>query len=117
MRTAQDFIRRLLEVDARSRMSLVDALRHPWLDSSTESAGDESQPSALARDTVDRSLSDASELSKLPEGYDHAGANGDASTHLKKHVPAFRSNDARISSRGRSSSQPSRSACIRVDVD
>jgi len=79
MHTAQDFIRRLLEADPTSRMSLTDALRHPWLDSSTESAGDTSQPSALARYPIDRALSDVSELSELPEEDDHGGANGDAS--------------------------------------
>jgi len=79
MHTAQDFIRRLLEADPTSRMSLTDALRHPWLDSSAESAGDASQPSALARYPIDRALSDVSELSELPEEDDHGGANGDAS--------------------------------------
>jgi len=79
MCTAQDFIRRLLEADPTSRMSLTDALRHPWLDSSAESAGDASQPSALARYPIDRSLSDVSELSELPEEENHGGANGDAS--------------------------------------
>lgn len=79
MRTAQDFIRRLLEVDPASRMSLTDALRHPWLDDSAEGASDASQTSALARYNVSRSLSDVSELSELPEDDDHAGANGDMS--------------------------------------
>src|SRR5712691_4584432 len=79
MRTAYDFIRRLLEVDPSSRMSLTDALRHPWLDPSTESASDASQTSALARYTVGRSLNDVSELSEFPEEDDHAGANGDSS--------------------------------------
>jgi len=79
MHTAQDFIRRLLEADPTSRMSLTDALRHPWLDSSAESAGDASQPSALVRYPIDRALSDVSELSELPEEDDHGGANGDAS--------------------------------------
>ena len=79
MGTAQDFIRRLLEADPTSRMSLTDALRHPWLDSSAESAGDASQPSALARYPIDRNLSDVSELSELPEEENHGGANGDAS--------------------------------------
>jgi serine/threonine protein kinase len=79
MCTAQDFIRRLLEADPTRRMSLTEALRHPWLDSSAESAGGASQPSALARYPIDRSLSDVSELSELPEEDDHGGANGDAS--------------------------------------
>ena len=79
MRTAQDFIRRLLEVDPASRMTLTDALRHPWLDPSAESVSDASETSALARYNVDRSLSDVSELSELPEEDDHAGANGDVS--------------------------------------
>ena len=36
---AQDFIRRLLEVDLTSSMSLTDALRRPWPDSSDEGFG------------------------------------------------------------------------------
>ena len=79
MCTAQDFIRRLLEADSTRRMSLTKALRHSWLDSSAESAGDASQPSALARYSIDPSLSDVSELSELPEEDNHGGANGDAS--------------------------------------
>ena len=79
MRTAQDFIRHLLEVDPASRMTLTDALRHPWLDPSAESVSDASETSALARYNIDRSLSDVSELSELPGEDDHAGANGDVS--------------------------------------
>jgi len=60
-------------------MSLTDALRHPWLDPSAESVSDASETSALARYNVDRTLSDVSELSELPEEDDHAGANGDVS--------------------------------------
>ena len=118
MCTAQDFIRRLLEADSTRRMSLTEALRHPWLDSSAESAGDASQPSALARYPIDRSLSDVSELSDLPEEDNHGGANGDASTisavpsssdmlgvqgltstHPKMHALAVRSNGGPKSSR------------------
>ena len=79
MRTVQDLIRRLLEVDPASRMTLTDALRHPWLDPSAESVSDASETSALVRYNVDRSLSDVSELSELPEEDDHTGANGDVS--------------------------------------
>ena len=79
MCTSHNFIRRLLEADPTCRMSLTEALRHPWLDSSAESAGDASQPSALARYPIDRSLSDVSEISDLPEEDNHGGANGDAS--------------------------------------
>ena len=77
---AQDFIRRLLKVDPTSRMSLTDALHHPWLDSSAESVGGGvSQPSALARYPTDHGPNDASELSELPKEDDHGDANGDAS--------------------------------------
>ena len=76
--TAQDFIRRLLEVDPTSRMSLTDALHHPWLDSSVESAGGASQPSALARYPVNNDLSDASEPSEFHEEGNHGGTNRDA---------------------------------------
>ena len=79
MCTAQDFIRHLLEADPTRRMSLTEALRHPWLDSSAECPGDASQPSALARYPTDRSLSDVSEFPKLPEEDKHGGANGGAS--------------------------------------
>ena len=73
-------------------MSLTDALRHPWLDPSAESASDASQTSALARYSVGRSLSDVSELSELPEEDDHAGANDDASM-----IPAVPSSDDMLS--------------------
>ena len=79
MCTAQDFIRRLLEVNPTSRMSLTDALRHPWLDSSPESPSSISRPSALARYPADHGPGGASELSELSEEDDHGGANGDAS--------------------------------------
>ena len=79
MCTAQDFIRRLLEVDPTSRMSLTDALCHPWLDSSAESTGSAPQPSALARYPAGHGPGDTSELFELPEGDDHGGANEDAS--------------------------------------
>src|SRR6266581_3411811 len=96
MRTPQVFIRRLLEVNPRTRMSLTDALRHPWLDSSAESAGGASQTSALTGYTVSRSLSDVPELSELPEEGDHAGASSDASM-----IPAVPSSDDML---GRSAS-------------
>jgi serine/threonine/tyrosine protein kinase RAD53 len=75
MRKAQDFIRRLLEVDPASRMSLTDALRHPWLDPSAETVSDASETSALARYNVDRSLSDVSELSALPSSDNMLGVH------------------------------------------
>ena len=59
-------------------MSLTEALRHPWLDSSAEGTGDASQLSALARYFIDPSLSDVFELSELPEEDNHGGMNGDA---------------------------------------
>ena len=79
MRVAQDFIRCLLEVDPTSQMSLTDAHRHPWLDSSTESAGGTLQPFALARYPVDRSLSDGSEPSELLKEMMTVGVNCDTS--------------------------------------
>ena len=79
MCTSHSFIRRLLEADPTRRMSLTEALRHPWLDSSADSAGDASQPSALARYLIDRSLGDVSELSELSKEDNRGGANGDAS--------------------------------------
>ena len=64
------------KLDPRSRMSLIDAPRHPRLDPSTESAAGASQTSALVRYTVQRSLSDVSELYG---GRCHAGAERDVS--------------------------------------
>ena len=77
---AQEFIRRLLDVNPTTRMSLTDALQHPWLSPSAPSgsgSGDAGQEPAGRG--LDRTLSDVSELSELPEDYENAGVNGDAS--------------------------------------
>ncbi len=65
MRTAKDFIRRLLEVDPRSPnvTSPTRSVTHGWILPLKAPAAHSSQPSALARYTVGRSLSDVSELS------------------------------------------------------
>ena len=73
MFTARDFIRCLLEVDPTKRMSLTDALRHPWLDSSAPS-GTTHSPTMTGK-----SLSDVSELSEISEDDPNINANGDAS--------------------------------------
>jgi serine/threonine protein kinase len=78
MLTVRDFIRCLLEVDPTKRMSLTDALRHPWLDSSAAGGSGITHSSTTMGNHY--SLSDVSELSEFPED-DHniIGANGDAS--------------------------------------
>jgi serine/threonine/tyrosine protein kinase RAD53 len=82
---AQEFIRRLLDVNPTTRMSLTDALHHPWLSPSAPGgsgagagAGQESAATQHGLG-LDRNLSDVSELSELPEDNEHAGVNGDAS--------------------------------------
>ncbi|KAH9988445.1 kinase-like domain-containing protein [Russula compacta] len=65
--TAQSFIRCLLEVDPTMRMSLTEALVHPWLDPSAPSGSGTTRSSATARYSRNRSLSDVSELSELSE--------------------------------------------------
>ncbi|KAI0282349.1 kinase-like domain-containing protein [Russula aff. rugulosa BPL654] len=77
--TAQEFIRRLLDVNPTTRMSLTDALRHPWLSPSAPGGGGAGQEPAVMQHGLDRNLSDVSELSALPEDDEHAGVNGDAS--------------------------------------
>ena len=78
--TAQEFIRRLLDVNPTTRMSLTDALNHPWLSSAAASgSGDATHEPANSQYEVHRSLSDVSELSELPDDDEHAGVNGDAS--------------------------------------
>jgi len=78
--TAQEFIRRLLEVNPVTRMSLTEARHHPWLSPSAPSASDDSAPEReTAQRGLDRKLSDVSELSELPEDDEHVGMNGDAS--------------------------------------
>ena len=81
MLIAQEFIRRLLDVNPTTRMSLTDALRHPWLNSSAPggSGGDAGQEPAATQHGLDRNLSELSELSEVSEENEHAGANGDAS--------------------------------------
>ena len=79
---AQDFIRRLLDVDPTTRMSLTDARHHPWLNPSApggSSSGGTGQGSAGMQYGLRRGLSDVSELSELSEDNEHAGVNGDAS--------------------------------------
>jgi serine/threonine protein kinase len=76
---AQEFIRRLLDVNPTTRMSLADALHHPWLSPSAPGSGGGGagwQPAATPH-VLDHTLSVVSELSELPE--EHAGVNGDAS--------------------------------------
>lgn len=80
--TAQEFIRRLLDVNPTTRMSLTDALHHPWLSPSAPSgsgSGGAGQESAATQHGLGRTLSDVSELSELSEDSGHAGVNGDAS--------------------------------------
>jgi serine/threonine/tyrosine protein kinase RAD53 len=77
---AQEFIRRLLDVNPTTRMSLTDALRHPWLSPSAPGGGGGAgQEPAVMQHGLDHNLSDVSELSALPEDDEHAGVNGDAS--------------------------------------
>jgi serine/threonine/tyrosine protein kinase RAD53 len=77
---AQEFIRRLLDVNPTTRMSLTDALHHPWLSPSAPSgAGGAGQDPAATQHGLGRNLSDVSELSELSEDNEHAGVNGDAS--------------------------------------
>ena len=77
---AQEFIRRLLDVNPTTRMSLTDALHHPWLSPSAPSgSGGAGQESAASQHGLGRNLSDVSELSELSEDSEHAGVNGDAS--------------------------------------
>lgn len=92
---AQDFIRRLLDTDPTTRMTLTDALRHPWLSVTPYPASDAtpvpappttSQPEpptqptypAAAHAAIDRNLSDLSELSELPEDAEIEEAEDDA---------------------------------------
>jgi len=77
--TARDFIRCLLEVDPTKRMSLSDALRHPWLDSSAPGASASGNGTAHSPTMMGNSLSDVSELSEIPEEDHNISANGDAS--------------------------------------
>jgi ser/thr/tyr protein kinase RAD53 len=80
---AQDFIRQLLDVNPQTRMSLTDALHHPWLSPSAPSGsgggGGAGHEFAVPQHGLDRNLSDLSELSALPEGDEHGEVNGDAS--------------------------------------
>lgn len=90
---AQDFIHRLLDANPSTRMTLTDALDHPWLSLSPRPASDAvpapappttSQPlppptsnPAAAHAGIDRNLSDLSELSELPEDAEIEAAEGD----------------------------------------
>lgn len=79
--TAQGFIRRLLDVNPTTRMSLTEALSHPWLSPSAGSgSGDAPREPPTNQHSLERNLSDVSELSELPDENEHgAGVNGDAS--------------------------------------
>ena len=81
---AQEFIRRLLDVNPTTCMSLSDVLHYPWLSpfapsGSSGGGGGASQESAAPQLGLDRNLSDVSELSELPEDNEHVGVNDDAS--------------------------------------
>ena len=79
---AQEFMRRLLDVNPTTRMSLTDALHHPWLSPSApggSGSGGAGQESAVTQHGLGHNLSDLSELSELPEDDGHAEVNGDAS--------------------------------------
>ncbi|KAH9083330.1 CAMK/RAD53 protein kinase [Lactarius deliciosus] len=88
---AQDFIHRLLDANPSTRMTLTDALDHPWLSQGAASNAVPaptppmtSQPlppstsnPATAHAGIDRNLSDLSELSELPEDAEIEAAEGD----------------------------------------
>ncbi|RDB16782.1 putative serine/threonine-protein kinase fhkC [Hypsizygus marmoreus] len=63
--TAQDFIRRLLEEDPRHRMSLTDALHHPWLLSYTPPANHQASSNSNSSSSV--ATNDYSMLSSIAE--------------------------------------------------
>jgi len=75
--TAQDFIRRLLDADPNSRMSLTDALSHPWLSPAVASSSGPTQSSTM-QPGLPRSLSEVSALSALPEDGEGLDIDGDA---------------------------------------
>jgi len=77
--TAQEFIRRLLDVNPTTRMSLTDALNHPWLKSSAASGSGGAAGESATQYDLSRSLSNVSELSELPDDDERARLNGDAS--------------------------------------
>ncbi|KAH9972479.1 kinase-like domain-containing protein [Lactifluus volemus] len=90
--SAQHFIRRLLDANPATRMTLTDALRHPWLDhsalplasTSTTDNATTSENTAASQDGVDRNFSELSELSELEMDDDDedglaAQAGGDVS--------------------------------------
>lgn len=80
---AQDFIRRLLDSNPSTRMTLTDALLHPWLSQTSSNAAPAARappttsqpqpsppvptPNPAAAHALDRNLSDLSELSSLPD--------------------------------------------------
>lgn len=72
---AQHFIRRLLDANPATRMTLADALRHPWLDpsappiASTSTTNNATIPTdtAPSEGGVDRTFSELSELSEIPD--------------------------------------------------
>ncbi|KAI9455364.1 kinase-like domain-containing protein [Lactarius psammicola] len=93
---AQDFIRCLLDANPSTRMTLTDALHHPWLSLTPHPASNAtpvpappttaqpkpppSQPASnlpAAHAGIDRNLSDLSELSELPEDAEIEAADGD----------------------------------------
>jgi serine/threonine/tyrosine protein kinase RAD53 len=89
---AQDFIRRLLDSNPTTRMTLTDALLHPWLSQTSPNAAPATHappttsqpqpsppvptPNPAAAHALDRNLSDLSELSSLPDD-----AEGDAAAN------------------------------------
>ena len=60
--TAQDFVRRLLDYDPQTRMTLTVALEHPWL----SGAAEPSNTPSPHNDPQDGVLADVSMLAALP---------------------------------------------------
>ncbi|KAH7916616.1 kinase-like domain-containing protein [Hygrophoropsis aurantiaca] len=68
--TAQDFIRRLLDVNPRTRMSLSDATKHPWLQNQQEVLNRGRPRETLAEASIVSLPVEGSSLSSIPDDDD-----------------------------------------------
>jgi ser/thr/tyr protein kinase RAD53 len=99
---AQHFIRRLLDANPATRMTLTDALRHPWLDPSAPPIASTSTTTnnamtpagtAASQGAVDRNFSELSELSELEMDDDDLAAQAGADVSMLSAIPFMDDNN------------------------
>ncbi|KAL7420282.1 hypothetical protein Q5752_005251 [Cryptotrichosporon argae] len=82
---AIDFIARLLAKDPAQRMSMAQALQHPWLAQPSSQPGSDSQPSILGGDSMWNVRSFDNFAGPVEEGDDDHTSNAGSTTRRERH--------------------------------